>query len=160
MRHTISCFVHNRPGVLAKIARSFAERNINIHSLAVNESEDEEASRLTIVIEGEKDQLEAIAEETIELEDVVEVEDLDREGFLDRELVLVKVNTRAKDLPHLMQIVEVMHANVAAMDTKTMTIEMTGTEEKISGFIRLLKPFGIQEYARSGRVAVSAGEQQ
>ena len=157
MRHTISYLVRNRPGVLANMARAFADRNVNIHSLAVNESEDENVSRITVVIEGEKDQLEAIAEDSAELDDVVEVDDLDRSGFLDRELVLVKVDTKPEELPRLMQIIEVMHANVAAMEVDTMTVEMTGTEEKISAFIRLLKPFGIREYARSGRVAVSAG---
>ena len=158
MRHTISCLVRNRPGVLARVATSFAERGINIHSLAVNETEGENVSRVTVVIEGKKDQIEAIAEDTADLEDVVKVDDLDRSGFLDRELLLVKVSSRAEDLPRLMQIVEVMHASVAAIDVDTMTLEMTGTEEKISGFIRLLKSFGILEYARSGRIAVSAGE--
>ena len=157
MRHTISCIVKNRPGVLARVAKSFADRRINIHSLAVNESEEEDVSRITIVIEGEKNQLEALAVETAMLEDVVRVEDLDRSGFLDRELVLVKVNAKPEDLPRLMQVIEVMHANVAAMDTETITAEMTGTEDKITAFLRLLRPFGIREYARSGRVAVSAG---
>ena len=158
MRHTVSCLVRNRPGVLARFAKSFADRNINIHSLAVNESEEENVSRITVVIEGDPDQLEPIAEDTAALEDVVEVEDLDRSGFLDRELVLVKVRSQPADLPRLMQICEVMRANVAGMDHETMTLEMTGAEEKISAFIRLLKPFGIEECARSGRVAVSAGE--
>jgi len=158
MRHTISCIVRNRPGVLARVANAFANRQVNIHSLAVNESEVENVSRITIVIEGEKEQLEAIAEDTAELEDVVEVEDLNRRGFLDRELVLAKVTAKADDLPRLMQIVEVMHASVVAMGLDYMTVEMTGTEEKISAFIRLLAQFGIVEYARSGRVAVSAGE--
>jgi len=158
MRHTISCLVHNRPGVLAKVVGAFAGRNINIHSLAVNESEGEDVSRITVVIDGEEDALEAIAEETAALEDVVELEDLDRTGFLDRELVLAKVRAKPEDLPRLMQVLELMHANVAAMDPETMTIEMIGAEEKISAFIRLLKPFGIEECARSGRVAVSRGE--
>jgi len=157
MRHTISCIVRDRPGVLAKIAKAFGDKSVNIHSLAVNESEDEDVSRITIVIEGEKDQLESIALDAAELEDVIRVDDLDRSGFLDRELVLVKVDAKPEDLPGLMQIVEVMHANVAAMEPDAMTVEMTGTEEKINAFARLLKPFGIREYARSGRVAVSAG---
>ncbi len=156
MRHTISCIVRNRPGVLANLASGLAHRGINIHSLAVNESEGEGVSRLTIVVEGEPHQLATIAKDTAGQEDVVEVEDLDR--FLDRELVLVKVNIKTEDLARLMQILEVMHADVAAMDVNSMTVEMTGTEEKITGFINLLKPFGIREYARSGRVAVSAGE--
>ena len=110
------------------------------------------------MIEGEENELEPIADDTAQLEDVVTVEDLDRSGFLDRELVLVKVTATPQDLPHLMQILEVMHASVAAMGADTMTVEMTGAEEKITGFIRLLKPFGILECARSGRVAVSAAE--
>ena len=122
MRHTLSCLVRNQPGVLAKVAAAFAERNINIHSLAVNESEGESVSRLTLVIEGKKDQLEAIADETARLDEVVELEDLDRSGFLDRELVLVKVDSRPDELPRLMQTVEVMGANVAAMDLHTMTL--------------------------------------
>lgn len=158
MRHTISCLVRNRPGVLAAVAKSFGDRNINIHSLAVNESEEESVSRITIVVEGERDQLEAIADETARLEDVVEVEDLDRSGFLDRELVVVKVKSEPVDLPRLMQVVEVMRASVAAMGHDTMTIEMTGREDKITAFVRLLRPFGILECARSGRVAVSAGD--
>jgi acetolactate synthase-1/3 small subunit len=139
------------------VAKAYGDRGINIHSLAVNESAEEDVSRITIVVEGERDQLEAIADDTAKLDDVVEVEDLDRSGFLDRELVLVKVASRPDDLPRLMQIVEVMRANVAAMDLNTMTLEMTGTEEKITAFIRLLKPFGVRECARSGRVAVSGG---
>lgn len=158
MRHTISCTVRNHPGVLARIAGAFAARNINIHSLAANESEGETVSHITIVIEGERDQLEAMAEDTSKLEDVVEVEDLDRSGFLDRELVLVKVACLSGEVPRLMQVAELMHASVVAMGHDDMTIEMTGTEEKISAFVRLLKPFGIKECARSGRVAVSAGE--
>jgi acetolactate synthase-1/3 small subunit len=158
MRHTISCLVHNRPGVLAKLARSFADREVNIHSLAVNEADDEHVSRITMVVEGERDLLESVAVDIDRLEDVVEVEDLDRSGFLDRELVLVKVNAKPDDAPRLMQIVEVMRAHVAAMDVTTMTIEMTGTETKITALIRMLKPFGIRECARSGRVAVSAGD--
>jgi acetolactate synthase I/III small subunit len=158
MRHMLSCIVHNRPGVLAEVARAMAERHINIHSLAVNESEGESVSRLTIVIEAERDQFDAIARDTARIENVVRIEDLDRSGFLDRELVLAKIDLNAHELPSLMQVLEVMHASVVAIDQRTMTVEMTGTEEKISGFIRLLKPFGIREYARSGRVAVSAGD--
>jgi len=158
MRHTISCLVRNRPGVLARVATAFADHRINIHSLAVNESEGENVSRLTIVIEGEKNELDDMAKDAAKLEDVVAVEDLDRSGFLDRELVIVKIGAKPQDLPRLMQIIEVMHADVVAMGPETMTIEMTGTEEKISSFVRLLKPFGIWEYARSGRVAVSTGE--
>ncbi len=158
MRHMISCLVANRPGVLARIAKSFGDRGINIHSLAVNEAEQEHISRLTIEIEGEMDKLEAIADETARLDDVIEVEDLDRSGFIDRELMLAKIHTRPEDLPQLMQILEVMGAKVSALKLDTMTIEMTGSDEKVTALLRMLRPFGIIECARSGRVAVSEGE--
>jgi len=149
--------VRNQPGVLEKLTRVLGNRSLNIHSLSVNESEEENLSRVTVVIEGTREQLEMATADIKELDVVADVEDLDRRGFLDRELVLMKVKTQPEDLPRLMQIVEVMHASVIAMGADNMTIEMTGTEEKISGFIRLLRPFGIIEYARSGRVAVSTG---
>lgn len=158
MRHTISCLVRNRPGVLARIAAAFGERGVNIHSLAVNESDADNVSRITVVLDGEQDQLNAMAEQTAGLPDVVEVENLARRGFLDRELALVKVRCAPENLPRLMQVCEVMRANVAALDRQSMTLEIAGVERKVSAFINLLRPFGILECARSGRVAVSEGD--
>jgi len=158
MRHTISCIVKNRPGAMAGIADFFAERQINIHSLAVCETEGEKTSRLTIVVEYDEKSLEALASQVAAVKHVVEVDDLDRSGFLDRELVLVKIAAKPDDLPRVMQICEVMHAGVAAIGPETMTLEMVGPEQRISAFIRLLHVFDIRECARSGRVAVAAGD--
>jgi acetolactate synthase-1/3 small subunit len=158
MRHTISCLVRNQPGVLARIATAFGARGVNIHSLAVNESDADNVSRITVVLDGEQDQLSAMAEQTADLPDVVEVEDLAHRGFLDRELALVKVRCAPDNLPRLMQVCEVMRANVAALDRHSMTLEIAGVESKVSAFINLLRPFGILECARSGRVAVSEGD--
>ena len=158
MRHTISCIVENRPGAVAGITDFFAERQINIHSLSVCETEGEETSRVTVVIENDEKSLETLASQLSELDHVVKVEDLDRSGFLDRELALVKIAAKAEDLPRVMQICEIMHAGVAAIGLDTMTLEMTGTEEKISAFLRLLHSFEIRECARSGRVAVAEGD--
>ena len=158
MRHIISCIVRNQPGVLAEVARCLAQRTINIHSLAVTESEGENTSRMTVVVLCKQDTLEAAARELEQIDNVVEVENLVRIGFLDRELVLVKVSPQPGDMPRLMQVLEVMRAGVAAMGRQTLTVEMTGTEERIHALLRLLKPFGIREYARSGLAAVSAGD--
>lgn len=158
MRHTISCIVKNRPGVLAGIAEYCARRGINIHSLAVTETEGEDTSRITLVIDGEAGILETVAAQLAALDSVAEVDDLDRSGFLDRELALIKIGAKPEDLPRIMQICEVMRASVAAMGHETMTLEIANAEERISAFIRLLKPFGIRECARSGRVAVSREE--
>jgi len=158
MRHTISCIVENRPGAVAVIADFFAERRINIHSLSVCETEGEKTSRVTLVVDYDEDSLETLASGLAALEHVVEVDDLDRSGFLDRELVIVKIAAKPEDLPRVMQICEVMHAGVAAIGDETMTLEMAGPEQRISAFIRLLHAFEIREYARSGRVAVAAGD--
>ena len=106
------------------------------------------------IIEGDEGALATVASQLAALDTVVAVDDLDRSGFLDRELVLIKVGAKPEDLPRIMQICEVMHASVAAMGIETMTLEMANTEDKISAFIHLLQPFGIRECARSGRVAV------
>jgi len=158
MRHTISCIVENRPGAVAGITDFFAEREINIHSLSVCETEGEQTSRVTLVVDYDEKSLEALAGQLGALDHVVEVDDLDRSGFLDRELVLIKIAAKPEDLPRVMQICEVMHAGVAAIDHETMTLEMSGTEQRISAFIRLLHAFDIREFARSGRVAVAAGD--
>jgi acetolactate synthase I/III small subunit len=158
MRHIISCIVKNRPGAIAGITDFFARQQINVHSLAVSETEGEETSRVTIVIEYDEKSPEALASRLAAVNHVVAVDDLDRAGFLDRELVLVKIVAKAEDLPRIMQICEVMHASVAAMGLNTMTLEMSGTEQKISAFIHMLQPFDIREYARSGRAAVAAGD--
>lgn len=158
MRHTISCIVQNQPGVMAGIADFFGRRQINIHSLSVCETEGQKTSRVTIVIETEAESVEEFASQLVAVKHVLEVDDLDRSGFLDRELVLVKLAVKAEELPRIMQICEVVHASVAAMGLNSLTLEMTGTEQKISAFIHLLQPFDVRECARSGRVAVAAGE--
>ena len=137
MRHTISCLVRNRPGVLARIAAAFGERGVNIHSLAVNESDADNVSRITVVLDGEQDQLNAMAEQTAGLPDVVEVENLARRGFLDRELALVKVRCAPDNLPRLMQVCEVMRANVAALDRQSMTLEIAGDLADTCGIVEL-----------------------
>ncbi|MBN2322720.1 MAG: acetolactate synthase small subunit [Spirochaetes bacterium] len=161
MRNTISCLVQNRPGVLAAIAKYLSERNINIHSIADTESDGEQISRITVVIDNDDDDpqdLQGIAGQLSTIENVVEVEELDRTGFLERELVLILMKAETKRMPELMQILEVMQASVAAMGEETITVEMTGTEKKISSLLRLLGPFRIKEYARSGLAAIREGE--
>jgi acetolactate synthase I/III small subunit len=155
MRHTISCIVNNRPGVIAGITEFFAHRLININSLSVSETAGEQTSRVTIVIECPETSVEPLAAMMAEHKLILKMDDLDRTGFLDRELALVKIGARPEDLPRIMQICEIMHASVAALGLDSMTLEMTGTEQKITAFIRLVQPFGVRECARSGRVAVA-----
>ena len=159
MKHTVSCIVENNPGVLASIAGSFAEVGINITSLAVGETEDSALSRMTIVVNCEEDRLAKVVEHLQKLEEVMRVEDLDREEFIERELMLVKVKAEGEDIAKVMQLVEIFHATVVGIGKDGLVIEMCGLDTRVDALIDLLKPFGIVELARTGRVAVEHHEE-
>ena len=159
MRNTVSCVVQNHSGVLAGISASFAEENINIASLAVGETEDRALSRMTIVVESEDRAIEDIIKHLKELEGVVEVEDVDLDQLIARELLLVTVQAGGEDIARIMQIVDTFRATVAGMSEDSLTVEMTGAEKRVNALIKLLRPFGILELARTGRVAVMHREE-
>ena len=154
LKHTVSCIVRNRAGVLARIAGSFAEKGISIMSLAVGEMEEDTVSRMTIVVRCEEELLAQIVDHLRQLSDVVVVEDMDRKELIERELMLVKVRAAGEDIAKVMQLVEVFRAAVAGMGKSTLTIEMSGPENKVDALVNLLRPFGILELARTGRVAI------
>ena len=158
MKHTVSCIVENNPGVLASIAGSFAEVGINITSLAVGETEDIALSRMTIVVNCEEDKLSHVVEHLQELMEVMRVEDLDREEFIERELMLVKVKAEGEDIAKVMQLVEIFHATVVGISREGLVIEMCGLDTRVDALVDLLRPFGIVELARTGRVAVEHHE--
>jgi acetolactate synthase-1/3 small subunit len=159
MKHTVSCIVENNPGVLASIAGSFAEKGINITSLAVGETEDVALSRMTIVVNCEEEALSEVVDHLQELEEVLRVEDLDREEFIERELMLVKVRAEGEEIAKVMQLVEIFHATVVGISKDGLVIEMTGLDTRVDALIELLRPFGIIELARTGRVAVEHHEE-
>jgi acetolactate synthase-1/3 small subunit len=158
LKHTVSCFVKNQPGVLARIASSFAEKGINITSLAVGELEDESMSRMTIVVRCQEELVSGIVQHLRDLVDVIEVEDLDTAELIERELVLIKVKAEGEDIARIMQLVEIMKGTVVGMEKHNLTIEMTGPESKVDAFVNLVRPFGIVEMVRTGRVAVEHHE--
>ncbi|MBN1672565.1 MAG: acetolactate synthase small subunit [Kiritimatiellae bacterium] len=159
MKHTISCIVQNHAGVLAAIAGSFAEKGINIASLAVGETEDSSTSRMTIVVKSDESALDEVVAHLKDHGDVIDVEDIEREDMVERELMLAKVRAEGEDIAKVMQLVEVFRATVAGMGTDCLVIEMTGSEERVDALVRLLVPFGILELARTGRVAVHHHEE-
>ncbi len=159
LKHTVSCFVKNQPGVLARIAASFGEKGINITSLAVGELEDETMSRMTIVVRCEEELVSEVVAHLKDLVDVVDVEDLDRTELIERELLLIKVRAEGEDIARVMQLVEIMKGTVAGMEKHNLTIEMTGLESKVDAFVNLLRPFGIVEMVRTGRIAVEHHEE-
>jgi len=156
MKHTIAVLVENHPGVLARISGLFSARGFNIDSLAVGETEDPTVSRMTIVVEGDERTLEQVKKQLNKLIDVITVQDLTQKKFIDRELILIKVEAvTAKDRNQIIEIAETIEANIADIGSQTITIEGTGETSKIKKLTELLKPFGIKEIARTGKIAMA-----
>ena len=154
-RHTISVLVENHPGVLARIAGLFSGRGFNIESLSVGETEDPTASRMTVVVRGDDVILEQITKQLNKLVDVIKVSDITKERFIERELVLIKVHTEGKSRSEILQIVDIFRARIVDVAPKAVTIEATGTQDKIQALVDMLRPFGIREMARTGSVALT-----
>ena len=150
MKHTISGLVKNRAGILAQIVGAFKKFDMNIKSVAVSETDLFETSRLTIVVEGHDKEVKKVTVEVKKLRDVLEIDDLSRQGFLDRELALVKVHFNPDELNQLTQTAEVFGAQVIAMGKQTITFEIAGDEERIDGFINALNSFGIRRWPAAG----------
>jgi len=158
MRHTISVLVENRFGVLARIAGLFSGRGFNIDTLSVGPTHDETISRMTIVTHGDDAVLEQIDKQLNRLVDVIKVTDLTGSGFVARELMLIKVCTEGNTRNDVIQIANIFKAAVVHVEHKSLVIEVTGTSEKIDAFIDLMRPFGIIELARTGRVALARSD--
>ena len=157
MQHTISVLMNNRFGVLSRVSGLFSSRGFNIERLNVAETSDPEVSRMTIVTRGDNAKIEQITKQLNKLVDVIKVVDLTEEKFVDRELLLVKMNAEVRVREEILRIVDLFRAKVVDVSPSTYTIEITGDEGKITGFLDLLAPLGIKEVVRSGRIAVSRG---
>jgi len=155
MKHTISALVENKFGVLARIAGLFSARGFNISSLAVGETEDPSVSRMTIVVEGDDKTLEQIKKQLNKLIDIIKVVDFKEGKFLDRELILIKVAVSAKTREAILEAVESSGARIENAGSKSISIEAAGDETKIKALLELLRPFGILEVVRTGRIAMS-----
>jgi acetolactate synthase-1/3 small subunit len=153
-QHTISMTVENHFGTLNRIAGLFAAKGYNIDSLTVGPTEDEAVSRMTIVTRGDDQIIEQIMKQLHKLIDTIKVVDLTDDSFVDRELALVKVQSTPTTRMEIMQISEIFRTKVVDVSSKTLTIEATGTQLKVDAIINMLKPFGIKELARTGRVAI------
>jgi acetolactate synthase-1/3 small subunit len=155
--HTLSVLVENRPGVLARISSLFARRGFNIDSLAVGETEDPAVSRMTIVVHVEGKSLEQITKQLHKLINVLRIAELPHDGSVERELALMKVGVGAGKRAEVLEIVEIFRANVVDVDPDALIVEVTGAPEKVSALEELLRPYGIVELARTGRVALGRG---
>ncbi|MCD5402046.1 acetolactate synthase small subunit [candidate division NPL-UPA2 bacterium] len=158
MKHTISALVENKSGVLAHISTLFSARGFNIDSLAVGETDDPAVSRMTIVLDADDRILEQVVKQLRKLIDVIKVQDLTGQNFIDRELVLVKVNATPTTRAEIMQIVDIFRARIVNASSKALTIEITGDTEKIKGMLELLREFSIKDIVRTGKIALARGK--
>lgn len=155
--HTITALVHDRPGVLARVAGLFSRRGFNISSLAVGHSETAGLSRMTFAVEGGDWVVEQVTKQLYKLIDVVRVTNLSAESIVMREMALLKVKANKDDRAEIMQIVDIFRAGIVDVGKDTIIVEVTGDEEKIDALIKLLQPFGVRETMRTGRIAMTRG---
>lgn len=155
MHHTISVLVENKFGVLARVAGLFSGRGYNIESLTVSATHDPHVSKMTIVTRGDDAVLEQIEKQLMKLIDVIKVTDLTGHNFIERELMLIKVKADSATRAEIMQITEIYQGKIVNVYHHELTIELAGRSDKVDSFIELVKPFGIIELARTGRVAVT-----
>ena len=155
--HTLVALVQDKPGVLNRIASMFRRRGFNISSLAVGHSEVPDLSRMTFVVEGDADTIEQVTKQLHKLIDVVRVSEFSHEDIVAREMALIKVRTNAQNRSEIIQIVDIYRANIVDVAVDSLVIEVTGDEDKIDSLVELLKPFGLREIMRTGRVAMLRG---
>ena len=156
-KHTIAVLVENRFGVLSRVAGLFSARGYNIESLSVGETLDPTVSRMTLEVSGDDEIIEQVIKQLRKLIDVIKVTDLTGENFVEREMVLVRVNAEPAVRAEALRVVDIFRAKVVDVTPKSYTIEVTGDEEKIVAFLELVKPLGIQEIVRTGKIALARG---
>ncbi|MCV7434606.1 acetolactate synthase small subunit [Mycolicibacterium bacteremicum] len=155
--HTLSVLVEDKPGVLARVASLFSRRGFNIQSLAVGATEQKHLSRMTIVVEVEDFPLEQVTKQLNKLINVIKIVEQDEEQSVSRELALIKVRTDAVTRSQVIEAVNLFRAKVVDVSTESLTIEATGTPEKLEAFLRVLEPYGIREIVQSGIVSLARG---
>jgi acetolactate synthase-1/3 small subunit len=156
-RHTLSVLVENKPGVLARIAGLFSRRGFNIDSLAVGPTEHPEISRMTIVVNVEESPLEQVTKQLNKLVEVIKIVELDSAASVSRELLLVKVKADAASRGQVLEVVQLFKAKVVDVATDAVTIQVTGNQDKLEDFLRVVEPYGVRELVQSGMVAIGRG---
>lgn len=156
-RHTLSVLVNDQPGVLARVASLFSRRSFNIESLAVGSTEVEGISRMTIVVNVEDLPLEQVTKQLNKLVDVIKIVELEPSASVQRELILVKVKADVETRSQVIETVQLFRARTVDVAPDALTIEATGSRDKLEALLRMLEPYGIKELVQSGMVAVGRG---
>ena len=157
MRHVLSALVHNQPGVLANVSGMLASRGFNIESLAVGETQHHNVSRMVFVVHGDDTVVDQVRKQLDKLVPVIRVDDISAEDFVERDLMLIKVKATPTQRVEISQLVEMFRGRVVDITADTLIVEVSGQETKIEAFIDLMRPYGIVELARTGRIALVRG---
>ncbi len=156
-RRTLVALMEDKPGVLGRVVNLFRRRNYNIESLSVGHSETPGISRMTVVVHGDDAVIEQVAKQLYKLVNVTKVSDISGEAAVYRELALLKVHATSANRAEIKQLADIFRARIIDVYPESMILEITGTEDKVDSLINMLKPFGIKELARTGRVAMVRG---
>ena len=154
MKHIISALVENKPGVLAHVAGMFAARAFNIDSLVVGRTEDPNLSRMTIVVVGDDRVVEQVRKQLAKIIPVVKVQDFAGQPIVARDLMLITISAPPEKRPEIMSLIEMFKGKVVDIAQKSLTVEISGPEQKIEAFINVCKPYGIKNVARTGTIAI------
>lgn len=157
MRRTLAVLVENQPGVLSHVAGLFARRGYNIESLVVGETEDKSVSRITLVVEGDERVIEQVTKQLNKQIEVIKVNDITDEETVDRQMLLLKVTADQEARQEILQLMEIFRCRVVDIGRRSLIIEATGDEGKIEAVIQSLRPFGIKELVRTGKVSMVRG---
>jgi acetolactate synthase I/III small subunit len=157
--HTLVVLVEDKPGVLNRVASLFRRRAFNIESLTVGHTETDGISRMTIVVDGDQVSVQRLTAYLYKLVNVIQVDDLTGKPMVSRDLAMIKVRTTSANRSEIIQIVEVFRARVVDVTSDSLTVEVTGDEEKVDGLVEMLRPLGIIEMVRTGAVAMSRGSE-
>lgn len=159
-KHILSILVENKPGVLTRVAGLFARRGFNIDTLAVGPTDDESISRITLTLDGAVHPIDQVTKQLHKLINVLKIRDLEPEETLARELALFKLAVDGSARAEVMQICDIFRAKIVDVTKRSVVVEITGTDDKIEAFERLVRPFGLVEMARTGEIAIARGRSE
>jgi acetolactate synthase I/III small subunit len=154
-KHILSLQVENQPGVLARIAGLFSRRGFNIDTLTVGPTEDPNVSRITLTVDGALHPIDQVTKQLHKLVNVIKIRDMEPEQTIAREMALFRVSASVESRAEIMQFAEIFRGNILDVSRRTLTIEVTGTADKIEAFERMVRPHGLVEMARTGEVAIT-----
>jgi len=154
-KHILSLLVENKPGVLARIAGLFSRRGFNIDTLAVGPTEDPEISRITLTLDGAVHPIDQVTKQLHKLVNVIKIRDMEPDQTISREMALFRVQATVENRAEIMEFAEIFRAKIIDVSRRTMTIEVTGSNDKIDAFERMIRPHGLIEMARTGEVAIA-----